>query len=188
MTKYFEDETFAEQDQLPLFSQGTDFVCCTFNGLDMSELSVRSVRFIECTFNKCNLSNISVTNASFRDVEFSNSKLLGINWSPAQAFYDLKFKQSILDFCTFDNSDILNSVFKECSMRNVEFTESNLKGSRFDSCDLSESVFHHANVENCDFREATNYYIDITNNRVKNARFSMPEAISLLAPLGVIID
>lgn len=185
---YYEDEDFSDQSNIPIFSEGTEFVCCRFSGLDMSDFPLKSVRFIECTFTKCNLSNIVVTNSSFRDVEFSQSKLLGINWASAQNLFDLKFKQCVLNYCSFSSNDIQGTIFKDCTMRSVEFSETNLKNSRFDYCDLAESSFHRSNLEYCDFREATNYYIDIASNRLKNALFSMPEAMVLLSSLGVIVE
>jgi hypothetical protein len=41
-------------------------------------------------------------------------------------------------------------------------------------------MFERSNVEKADFTTAKNYFIDLDQNKVKGARFSLPEAANLL--------
>jgi uncharacterized protein YjbI with pentapeptide repeats len=50
---------------------------------------------------------------------------------------------------------------------------------------LRNSKFQNTNLANADLRTAKNYYIDPTHNKLKGARFSYPEVLSLLIPFGI---
>ncbi|MCK5884386.1 MAG: pentapeptide repeat-containing protein [Bacteriovoracaceae bacterium] len=188
MTNYFDGERFDDLTSLPANLDEVEFLGCEFIGLDLSEISLRGAKFIECNFLKCNLSNCNITNASLRDIEFKSCKLLGVNWGSAKSFFDLKVCDSNLDYCIFNNTNIQGALFKGSMLRHCEFAEAKICKATFDDCDLEAALFHHTNLEQADFREARNYFIDVSNNRVKGALFSLPGALSLFSPLGIIIE
>jgi uncharacterized protein YjbI with pentapeptide repeats len=74
-----------------------------------------------------------------------------------------------------DNFICTNSRAKNC-----DFSEASLKSADFSKTDLSETNFHHANCEKASFYGAIQYYIDPSVTKLKDAIFSLPEAMSLL--------
>lgn len=72
-------------------------------------------------------------------------------------------------------TDFLGSKVKEC-----HFNDTFLVEADFRECDLQGSLFHHADLSKADFRDAKNYSIDPQLNFLKKARFSVPDALSLL--------
>ena len=44
---------------------------------------------------------------------------------------------------------------------------------------------HQCDLRKADFRDATGYKVDILGSRMKDARFSLPEAVNLLADLKI---
>ena len=105
-----EDQTIKNLSGIEL--ESTEFLNCVFENLDFSSQSFKDSRFIECNFKKCNCSNITVMNSSLRDVEFDECKLLGINWSCVNTVSHLKFLNSILDYCVFQELDLVNFIFE----------------------------------------------------------------------------
>ena len=67
-------------------------------------------------------------------------------------------------------------------------SNSNLAGSDFGNSDLQASKFQNTNLEKANFVGAKNYYIDPTQNKLKKAKFSSPEVLSLLAGFEIEIE
>jgi fluoroquinolone resistance protein len=53
--------------------------------------------------------------------------------------------------------------------------------------DFSNSRFQHTNLTEADFTGATNYAIAASLNTLKKTKFSLPEAMSLLYSLDIIL-
>jgi uncharacterized protein YjbI with pentapeptide repeats len=75
-----------------------------------------------------------------------------------------------------------------CEAKEVEFTETDFTGAVFTETNFEKSQFFKTNLSEADFRGARNYDIDIINNTIKKAKFSYPEAVSLLNNLDIIIE
>jgi uncharacterized protein YjbI with pentapeptide repeats len=73
----------------------------------------------------------------------------------------------------------------ECLAEDVDFREANLTLADLTYTDFTGSQFLRTNLSNADFLAATNYNISILSNNVKKAKFSLPEAISLLRNLDI---
>lgn len=58
----------------------------------------------------------------------------------------------------------------------------------FRNTDFEKSIFSKTNLYKVNFKGAKNYYIDIKNNNIKKAKFSLPEALSLLDTLDIEIE
>ena len=83
-----------------------------------------------------------------------------------------------MNFNRFDFSDgneIVASMFAKCEMQSANF-----KG-----VELHETEFYQCDLRKADFRDATGYKVDILGSRLKDARFSLPEAVNLLADLKI---
>ncbi len=63
-----------------------------------------------------------------------------------------------------------------------------LTDSDFSDSDLSGSQFHRTLLENTNFKGAYHYTIDPASNRLKKAKFSYPEVLSLLAPFEICVE
>jgi uncharacterized protein YjbI with pentapeptide repeats len=76
----------------------------------------------------------------------------------------------------------------KCEAKEVDFIETNFSHGDFKNTDFEKSRFFKTNLTGADFKGAINYSIDVKNNIIKNARFSLPEALSLLSSLEIILD
>ncbi|WP_412462824.1 pentapeptide repeat-containing protein [Halobacteriovorax sp. RT-2-6] len=186
---YFEDEVF-DTDNISEVSEfkGSEFICCEFNGLDISEIDVSGAKFIECSFKGSNLSNLKLLGATFRDVTFNDSKCIGLNFADCNTLFELKFKNCILDYASFQDCTIHGAQFTCSSLRETDYSQGTFEGSDFSESDLQGTNFSRANLKGSKFLNARNFYIDIANTNLKNCKFSMPEVLNLLSPFGIEIE
>lgn len=184
------DESFFGIKQTKQELVSLHFTNCTFTNCDFSESTFMGCRFEDCFFRHCNLSNIHIYGSEFLQCKFENSKMLGINWNEKKdsLAFSVQFFQTILDYCSFAMLDLRHCSFKDCSMLEVDYSGANLQKIAFSRCNLSRSVFAHTDLTGADLRSATNYAIDPTNNKIKKARFSLPEAVNLLKTFGISIE
>jgi len=70
----------------------------------------------------------------------------------------------------------------------VDFTQSNMSNSTFDNGNLMNAIIENSILEYCDFRTAYNYRIDVDNNYIKKAFFSLPEVSGLLHKYDITIE
>jgi len=103
-------------------------------------------------------------------------------------FLCLAFEKCLLNGCNFTAMQLKEMQMVECIIKECHFAECNLEKSNFTRSNLEGSLFHHSNLLEANFSEATNYQIDPLNNAVKGAKFSTPEALSLLGSLGIKIE
>ncbi|MGL5317872.1 MAG: pentapeptide repeat-containing protein [Bacteroidales bacterium] len=166
------------------------FTNCTFTNCDFSESIFMGCRFEDCFFRHCNMSNVHIYGSEFMQCKFENSKLLGICWNEKKESlaFSVQFFQTILDYSSFAMLDLRHCSFKDCSMLEVDYSNANLQKIAFSGCNLSRAVFAHTDLTGADLRRASNYTIDLTNNKVSKARFSLPDAVNLLKPFGVSIE
>lgn len=165
-----------------------EYIECTFRGVDFTSERLTLYKFIDCIFEKCNLSNVDVKNATFRNCEFIESKLLGINWVSTQTLAHPKINQCQLDYGIFNSMILKKCEITNSSLKEVDFHGTDLTGSDFSGSDLYGANFTRANLTNCDFRGAKNYSIEPIYTIVSKAKFSLPEAISLLKSFDVTIE
>lgn len=76
-------------------------------------------------------------------------------------------------------------IIEECKAHEVDFREGSFCNANFTFTDFTNSLFNETNLSGSDFTEAVNYLIDINNNKIKGAKFSRLEALSLLEYLGI---
>ena len=180
--KTFESLEARGQSFRGLIFEGSTFVGCSF-----AEATFLSCRFLDCTFQKCDFSNAQLTGTSFRSVRGEDSKFLGVNWAQAASLSDLSFLRSVLNYGNFGGLDLRRFRFEECVARELELTDANLAESQWRGTDLKGSRFARTNLTKADFRGATNYTIRPLENKLKGAKFSLPEATLLLYGLDIVI-
>jgi len=70
---------------------------------------------------------------------------------------------------------------------NVDFRETNLEESIFEGTDFSDSIFGKTNLRKADLCEAKNYHIVPGENNLEGTKFSLPESLSLLYNLDIVL-
>lgn len=179
---YWEEE-FVEYSDKKLDS--IYFDNCTFYKCDFSKSYMQNCKFTECTFINCDLS-LSIFKAStFNDVSFVKSKLIGISWSSCDEPFDVSFDTCNLSQNSFHLLDLRQIKFINSLIKDTGFEECNLENSVFDNCNLEQTVFIKNNLKKSNFGTSKNYLIDPSENDIKNAYFSLPEALSFLSLLPI---
>jgi uncharacterized protein YjbI with pentapeptide repeats len=69
----------------------------------------------------------------------------------------------------------------------VNFAETDLTEADCTRTDFSEGRFLHTNLTEADFTGAAHYAIDATTNTLSKTKFSLPEAMSLLYSLDIVL-
>lgn len=185
----FEDRTLTKKDIIfngDLFSG--ELHECHLTNIDFSHKKLKYCRFIDCKFENCNLSNVDFTGSTLREDRFENCKLIGIAWINLNTLVNPIFEECNLDFCNFHALDLRNLICTNSSLREATFSEANLMNSNFSNSNLLGSIFHRADLSNANLRGAQDYFIDPKTTKIKNAKFSFPEAISLLKAFDIELD
>jgi fluoroquinolone resistance protein len=158
-----------------------DFEGCRFSRCDLGGLDLSGINFTDCVFDECNLSATKIIQTTFNDVRFTGCKILGLHFETAnQHLLSVHFEKSTLDLCSFYQCKMKKTVFNQCSLQEVDFTETILTEANFDGCNLKGAKFERSHLEKADLRTAINYSMDPELNKLKQARFSSPEVLSLL--------
>lgn len=171
---------------------GVDFYDCVFQDCAFVEVTFKDCKFVDCLFSGCDLSLARVDDSAFTNVRFESSKVIGIDWTRAYwprigGLQMLSFADCALNFSTFIQLDLKGIEITDCMARDVDFTEARLIRANLSGTDFSESRFLETDLTEADFTRATNYAVDAGRNRLKRTRFSLPEAISLLRSLDIIL-
>jgi uncharacterized protein YjbI with pentapeptide repeats len=193
----FDDQTeFVNEHFKAVVYQGeeisNEFLDCTFTDCSLREVLFKNCRFHDCVFSHCDLSLASFEGSSFQNTRFEKSKVIGVNWTLASwSKFLLKspvhFYACVLDYSTFIGLSLRAIRIIECRARDVDFSEADLSEVDFSNTDLSESRFRHTRLIKANFESASNYTIDVKLNEVSKAQFSLPEAVSLLRSLDIVL-
>lgn len=171
-----------------------DFAACHFDRCIFAESVFSHCAFTDCHFTGCDLSLARVPGSRFTDVRFASSKLLGVDWAAAgdavisKLFLSVHFDDCLLNYASFFGLTLRRGRFVGCIAREVDFREADLTEASCTRTDFADSKFHHTNLTKADFRRATNYAINPATNTVTKARFSLPEAVSLLSGFDIVIE
>jgi len=180
----FEKIDFRKNELPPGSYEECHFLNCNFNSVDLSGMT-----FVSCTFEGCDASLVKLNNTSLQEVKFITCKLLGVQFSDCRKFLlDLDFDNCMIKLARFSGINLKNRHFKNCNLQEADFSEADLSGTFFENCDLLQSTFFHTNLEKANFTSAFNYSINPENNRLRKARFSIPEVTGLLDIYGIEIE
>ncbi|HEX2867362.1 MAG TPA: pentapeptide repeat-containing protein [Ignavibacteriales bacterium] len=180
------EEEFYQDDKFTLgqFSNGElrerEFTGCSFENINFEKSKFKYVRFEDCTFNKCNMGLIKITGSRFIDCTFKDCKMLGINWQEAEGPVEIKINRCTLDYSVFYGLDLRRIEITESIAKEVNFENADLSRGNFNGTDFYLSKFKNTNLSSADLRDARNYDINPEFNKIKKARFSMPEVMTLL--------
>jgi uncharacterized protein YjbI with pentapeptide repeats len=135
---------------------------------------------------------VHVKSSQFSSVQFEGCKVIGINWTEASwqkgGFFRLiDFHDCTLNYSSFFGLKLKGIKITQSTAREVDFGETDLTAGVFDHTDFSGSIFMHTDLTEADFTTATNYSISAKNNTLKKTKFALPEAMSLLYSLDIIL-
>ncbi len=158
--------------------------------MHFQSVTLNNCRFSGCTFLECDLSLAQIPGCSFPATRFEKSKLIGINWTLADwSFTRVSkidwFYDCVLNHSTFIGLELENLQIINCIAHEVDFRDANCSKADFKGTDLSKSIFGNTNLTKADLSQARNYAIDPGNNILKKAKFSLPEAMSLLYNMDI---
>lgn len=190
--RYIEGESFKTQDYSKREFTFKEIVDTQFVRCDFAEAFFNECRFSRCTFTKCDLSMLKVKSSRFSDVQFESCKAIGINWTEASWAKSGFFRLIDFDDCAINYSSFFGLKLKKmrltnCVAHEVDFGEADLTEAVFTGTDLTGSIFMHTTLTGADFVGAANYSISPALNTLKKTRFALPEAMSLLYNLDIII-
>ena len=190
------------------FDNGEEYLDQKFDKLTLTQEEVTAVTFEECIFANCNFSETQFKRCTFRDCQFQNCdlslldvdystiqrskfeqcKLIGVNWTKANRLEWIAFHSCNLSYATFMELDLTKAVITDCLAKEATFAETNLTEANCTYTDFSDSRFVRTNLTKADFRGASNYAIAADQNTLKQAKFSLPEAVALLHGLDIILE
>jgi uncharacterized protein YjbI with pentapeptide repeats len=183
-------QTFSELSLAGEAITRSEFDACRFHACDITQSRFSNCRFVDCVFEQCNFSLCDIALSRFSDAVFTNCKLVGVDWTTVswpdfKLPATLRFEQCVLNDASFYGLHLDEIQFIECKMHDADFRESSLCEASFDDCDLTASLFQNCDLSSASFIGASNYDIDVFNNRIRNARFSRFEAVRLLHSLDI---
>lgn len=134
------------------------------------------------------MSLVKVEGCHFQNAQFLHCKFVGVEFFKcAKTFFSVQFQNSSLLYCNFSDLNLKGTLFDASKLTECYFTNTCLIDANFKDADLSGTVFHNSDLSKADFSSAINYDIDPRTNKLKKAKFSLPEATALLRGFDIII-
>lgn len=184
--KDYYDQNFKDIICLGSEIVATVFEECVFSGCNFSETIFKQCKFRYCKFINCNLSLIIVNNCSFLNVQFEECKIIGVNWTYVEALWPpIIFKKCNISQSNFLGLNLKEVIITECIVREADFRECDLYHATLTANDFKNSLFNNTNLTKADLTNATDYTINVLENKLHGAKFSLPEAVSLLNGIGI---
>jgi uncharacterized protein YjbI with pentapeptide repeats len=123
---------------------------------------------------------------------FEDTKIIGVDWTeaawPKGKFLDpITFSKCVINHSTFIGLSLPEIRIIECIAHEVDFREADLSQADYAHTDLAGSLFINTNLSQADFTHARNYTINAGLNTLKKTKFSLPEAMSLLHSLDIVL-
>lgn len=182
-------ETFKQLLAKETFSS-IEFDRCTFSQCDLSDTVFTHCKFIDCEFIGCNLNSIQFSFSKLTDVNFKDCKLMGVDWTlvawPNLSISSpVSFDSCLLSHGSFYGLELSELSMQHCKTHEVDFRECNLRQANLNFTDFSYSQFNRTDLTEADLEDAFHYSIDVFNNKIKGAKFSREEALSLLDSLDI---
>lgn len=164
---------------------GATFDRCTFLRCNLQQTVFDECTFNNCTFEGCDLSLIRFKSTTFNIVNINNSKAIGIAWRECSNPVYVGFKDSQVSYSSFYGKKLKKMQMVNCVALEADFTACDLQQSSFERTDLAGAHFSDTDLTQANFAGARNYEINPATNRIKGAKFSLPDALSLLNYLDI---
>lgn len=98
-----------------------------------------------------------------------------------QLLLSMSFSECQLNFSNFSHMKLQGFSFKKSNITEAFFNEKELAKADFSRCDLMGTSFNKNDLKGANFIGAKNYLINPLNNKLEQAQFDLPEALSLLS-------
>lgn len=171
---------------------GASFHDCVFDECDLRELRLHGCDLIDTDLLGCDLGLLDVLGSRFGGVTLETCHVVGVVWSRAETSarrpLEVDFQDSVLNFATFASLDLRKRRFEGCTIHEALFDGSDLRNSSFRHSDLTGTQFLNCDLRGADLRTARHYAIVASANRVEGLHAKLPEAVGLLAGLGIALD
>ena len=168
-----------------------EFEDCVFAECTLGPATLRRVTFRTCVFQDCDLGMVKLVDCGFVECRLERCRAMGVTWAGAEhsliAQVPFAFTDCNLDLSSFAGARVAGSVFRACSLREVDFTEADLRRVDFGGSDLARARFVRTDLREALLVDAVNVALDPRENRLQGASFSVVGALELLAPFGVLI-
>jgi fluoroquinolone resistance protein len=181
------DRAFDAIDLKKVVISQSEFQSCDFNRCNLSQSVFIGCRFDDCTFQACDLSLVKFKEVHLRNSTFVGSKLVGIDWTGIAKTFSADFSDCVLNLSNFSAMNLKKRKIVNCIAHEVSFAECNMTECDCKLTDFAGSVFSKTNLTKANFTDARNYTIDVRANTTTKMKLSLPEALSLLETLGIII-
>ncbi|NDV28023.1 pentapeptide repeat-containing protein [Desulfovibrio sp. JC010] len=181
----YENDLFEGLDFNDQTLQEVSFYRCSFESSSLQYAEFIDCDFQECSFIGCNMALTVFANSKLIDIEFRDSKLLGINWGNLGPVIRANYSNCVMDRCAFSSQNLVKVKFSFCSLKDAAFSDCKLARVKFDDCDFAGCQFHQSDLTSADFSTSRNYFMNAETNNLRKAKFSLPEAVSLLANLEI---
>ncbi|MDT8381505.1 MAG: pentapeptide repeat-containing protein [Brevefilum sp.] len=190
-----QDEYFSNLDFALQSIEKLMLTNCTFRGCHLTETILTACLIENCRFINCDLSLMKIPQTHFHETSFKDCRMLGINWCmadwEARSLITKKrvgFENCLLDHSIFSGLDLSETQFIKCKAHHLDFEGANLTKAVFRQSDLEGTLFLKCDLSEADFYGAVNYSIDASQNKLHKTRFSLPEAVSLLHALDILLE
>ena len=170
----------------------SEFHNCAFLRSSFMGSAFRASRFDNCVFRECDLSLVQVPDSRFSSSRFEDCRVIGVNWTEAHwpkagLANPVSFSKCAISHSTFIGLSLHSIQIIDCVAIDVDFREADLSQADFAGSHLSQSIFGDTSLSQADLSRARNYRIDPGQNILKQAKFSLPEAMSLLHGIDIVL-
>ena len=168
-----------------------EFEACTFAECGFGSATLRRVVFRDCEFVDCDLGLVTLTDCRFVECRMTRCRAMGVAWAGAErsliAQVPFAFEECNLDLGSFQGAHVAGSVFRDCSLREVDFSDADLRRVDFGGSDLARATFARSDLREADLVGARNVALDPRDSKLRGAQFSVDGALGLLAAFGVVV-
>ncbi|MBN9297610.1 MAG: pentapeptide repeat-containing protein [Filimonas sp.] len=185
---FYNDKRFEDEVHDGKTITGVEFYKCHFYKCSFKETKFSECSFEQCVFEECDLSLMKINKTTFSSVQVKSSKAIGVIWSDVINAFAIDFTQSNINYGNFVGKQLKKVKFINCSIAEADFSDCNLSQAVFTGSDLTNARFIQSDLTQANFIDATNYTIDVNINKIKKAKFKLPEALSLLYSLDIIVE
>lgn len=140
-----------------------EFSRLVFTDIGLANREFARCRFVECSFVDADLSGAQFDSCTFSACNLSNPRI------DKARFIDIDFS-----LCK-----LAGLAFYRCSQGVFDL--------RFSGSTFMDTLFHGCDLQKASFLGSHGYSIDPRNNKVRKARFSLPEVLSLLEGFEIVI-
>ncbi len=188
MENYHQNKTFDKIIYKDVVVKDKEFSNCKFINCNFSSTTYTDCSFEDCVFENCDLAMMKVKYSRFLDVSFKECKMIGIMWDEASLPFSISCEDSNISYSSFYGMKLKKIKIHKCIAHEVNFSEADMQLSKFNYTDLQDSIFQNTNLVKANFENAINYNgIDVSSKKIKNATFSLPEALVLLRNFDIVL-